>query len=124
MTNISSSFDIYFTANGLMMLAVGTGVGAVFALVLFMITVLALPLLLDREIDFVTAMITSFQYVQAHPVVMLGWAAFIAVVMFAAMIPAFVGLFIALPLLGHATWHLYDLIAYSEPSELPGGQPA
>lgn len=114
MTNVSSSFDIYLTANGLSMLAVGTVVGAAFALLLYMITVLALPLLLDREIDFVTAMITSFQYVAAHPVPMLAWALFIAVLTFAAMIPAFLGLFIALPLLGHATWHLYAIIAGRE----------
>lgn len=110
MTNVSTSLDVYLTANGLMMLAVGTIVGALFAILLFNITVIALPLLLDREIDFVTAMITSFQYVMQHPVVMLGWGAFIAVVTLLAMIPAFLGLLIVLPLLGHATWHLYDQV--------------
>ena len=84
---------------------------ALFALLLYMITVVALPLLLDREVDFVTAMITSFQTVVHNPVPMLAWAAFIAVVTFAAMIPAFLGLFVVLPLLGHATWHLYRLIS-------------
>ncbi|WP_292287063.1 DUF2189 domain-containing protein [Marivita sp.] len=110
MTNVSTSFDVYLTANGLMMLAMGTVVGALFAILLFNITVIALPLLLDREVDFVTAMITSFQYVMQHPVVMLGWGAFIAVVTLLAMIPAFLGLLIVLPLLGHATWHLYDQV--------------
>jgi uncharacterized membrane protein len=110
MTNVSTSLDVYLTPNGLMMLAVGTIVGALFAILLFNITVIALPLLLDREIDFVTAMITSFQYVMQHPVVMLGWGAFIAVVTLLAMIPAFLGLLIVLPLLGHATWHLYDQV--------------
>lgn len=108
MTNVSSALDVYVSANGLMMLAVGSVVGALFAILLFNITVIALPLLLDREVDFVTAMITSFQYVMAHPVLMLGWGAFIAIVTFVALIPGFLGLFIALPLLGHATWHLYD----------------
>lgn len=108
MTNISSSFDVFLTANGLMMLTVGTVIGALFALLLYMITVLALPLLLDREVDFVTAMITSFKYVMANPVPMLVWAAFIAIATFAALLPWFVGLFLVLPLLGHATWHLYD----------------
>ncbi|MCR9125325.1 MAG: DUF2189 domain-containing protein [Rhodobacteraceae bacterium] len=110
MTNISTSYEVFLTSNGMSMLAVGTVVGAAFALVLYMITVLALPLLLDREIDFVTAMITSWQYVAAHPVPMLGWAAFIAVVSFAALIPWFLGLLVVLPLLGHATWHLYRLL--------------
>ncbi len=108
MTNISSSYDVFLTANGVMMLVIGTVVGALFALLLYMITVLSLPLLLDREVDFVTAMITSFKYVMAHPVPMLAWAAFIAIVTFAALVPWFVGLLFVLPLLGHATWHLYD----------------
>ncbi|MEO9781404.1 MAG: DUF2189 domain-containing protein [Sedimentitalea sp.] len=108
MTNISSSFDVFLTVNGLMMLTIGTVVGALFALLLYMITVLSLPLLLDREVDFVTAMITSFKYVMANPVPMLIWAVFIAIATFAAMLPWFVGLFLVLPLLGHATWHLYD----------------
>jgi uncharacterized membrane protein len=107
MTDVSSSFAVYLTPNGLMMLAVGSAVGAVFATVLFSITVVSLPLLLDREIDFVTAMITSFGTVQANPVVMLVWGAVIAGLVFLAMIPAFLGLFIVLPVLGHATWHLY-----------------
>ncbi|AUC55400.1 MAG: DUF2189 domain-containing protein [Sagittula sp.] len=112
MTNVSSSYDIFLTPNGLTMLAVGTGVGAGFAALLFMITVLALPMLLDREIDFVTAMITSFGYVQREPVVMFGWAAFIAVTTFVSMLPGFLGLLVVLPVLGHATWHLYDMLAY------------
>ena len=108
MTNVSSSFDVFLSTNGLTMLTVGSMTGALFALLLYMITVLSLPLLLEREVDFVTAMITSFQYVLTHPVPMLGWALFIAVITFAAMIPGFIGLFFVLPLLGHATWHLYD----------------
>ena len=112
MTNISSSAEVFLTPNGLAMLAVGTLVGAGFALLLYMITVIALPLLLDREVDFVTAMITSFQVVRGSPGPMLAWAAFIAVVTFLALIPGFLGLFWVLPLLGHATWHLYDQLAY------------
>jgi len=112
MTNISSSYEVFLTPNGLTMLAFGTLVGAGFALLLYMITVIALPLLLDREVDFVTAMITSFQTVTANPVPMLAWAVLIVVLTFLAMLPVFMGLFFVLPLLGHATWHLYDQIAY------------
>lgn len=111
MTNVSSSLEVYFTANGLMMLAVGTLVGAVFALLLFMITVIAMPLLHDREVDFVTAMITSFQTVMQNPGPMVFWALIISLLTFVAMIPAFLGLYLVLPLLGHASWHLYDQIA-------------
>ena len=114
MTNITSSLSVFTTANGITMLVVGTAVGALFALLLYMITVLALPLLLDREVDFVTAMITSFQYVLANPVPMLSWAFFVAVITFAALLPMFLGLLIVLPMLGHATWHLYRLITVDE----------
>lgn len=114
MTNISSSYEVFLTPNGLTMLAVGTLVGAGFAMLLYMITVIALPMLLDREIDFVTAMITSFQTVTGNFGPMLAWAIFIAVATFVALIPGFLGLFIVLPLLGHATWHLYDQLAYGD----------
>ncbi len=110
MTNVSSSMEIYGTANGMMMLGVGSAVGFMFALLLYMITVLSLPLLLDREIDFVTAMITSFAYVQNHFGVMMLWAIIVSGLTFVAMIPGFLGLLIVLPVLGHASWHLYAQI--------------
>ncbi|WP_293576255.1 DUF2189 domain-containing protein [Phaeobacter sp.] len=114
MTNISSSTEVFLTGTGLLMLAVGSVVGAVFALVLYMLTVLSLPLLLDREVDFVTAMITSFAYVQGHFLVMLTWAFVIALTTFLAMLPGFLGLFLVLPLLGHASWHIYRLICQND----------
>ena len=107
MTNISSSYEIFLSANGLMMLAFGTAVGAAFAVLIFSIAVVGLPLLLDREVDFITAMLTSIKAVRTSPLVLLGWAIFIAAVVFVAMIPGFLGLFIVLPLLGHSSWHLY-----------------
>ncbi len=119
MTNVSSSYAIYTSWQGVQMLGFGTLVGAAIATLLYMISVLALPMLLDRDIDFVTAMITSFSYVQAHPVPMLLWGGFVAVVTLLSMVPGFFGLLIALPLLGHATWHLYDMIAYGSGSDEP-----
>ena len=109
MTNVSSSLEIYFSANGLMMLGFGTVVGAVFATILFMLTVFSLPMLLDRDVDFMTAMLTSFMSVQANPFVLLGWGGALAALLFVAMIPGFFGLFLFLPWLGHASWHLYAL---------------
>ena len=114
MTNISSSLEVFLTANGLMMLAFGTAVGACFAALIFSIAVIGLPLLLDREIDFISAMITSFKAVGNAPFVLLSWALFIAVVVFAAMLPGFLGLFIVMPLLGHASWHLYRLMVVAD----------
>ncbi|MFC3087397.1 DUF2189 domain-containing protein [Tabrizicola soli] len=107
MTNVSSSLAVFLTPEGLTMLAFGTAVGAAFATLLFCLTVVSLPMLLDREVDFVTAMLTSFALVQANPRIMLGWGALIAVCLFAGMVPAFLGLFVVLPLFGHASWHLY-----------------
>ena len=107
MTNVSSSLTIFTTPEGMMMLVIGTIVGAVFATLLFSLTVVSLPMLLDREVDFVTAMLKSFALVQENAVLMLGWGAMIGVLLFLAMLPWFLGLFIVLPVLGHATWHLY-----------------
>ncbi len=107
MTNVSTSYDVFLTANGLTMLAVGSTVGAVLAGLIYAITVMGLPLLLDRELDFVTAMIVSFQTVLQSLPVMLIWGGLIAVTLGLAMLPFFLGLLIALPVLGHASWHLY-----------------
>lgn len=107
MTNVSSSYEVFLTTNGLSMIGVEMVIGGAFAFMLFSMTVVSLPLLLDREIDFVTAMLVSLRTVGSNFVVMGLWAAMIAVVCLIAMVPAFLGLFIALPVLGHATWHLY-----------------
>ena len=95
------------TPEGLGFLGVGTLVGAGLAFVLFSSTVIAIPLLLDSELDFVSAMITSFKTVFKSPVAMLGWGVIVTVLAVAAMLPAFLGLIVVLPVLGHATWHLY-----------------
>jgi uncharacterized membrane protein len=97
---------VLFTPAGWSFLAIGTGVGAVLSAVLFTVTVVAMPMLLDREINFVSAMITSVRVVVANPVVMLGWAAILSVTLLVSMVPAFLGLIVTLPVLGHTTWHL------------------
>jgi uncharacterized membrane protein len=68
----------------------------------------AMPMLLDRETDFVTAMLTSVRVVKENPVTMLTWAAIISVTMVLALVPAFLALIFVLPILGHTTWHLYQ----------------
>ncbi len=107
-----SDFDgflnvVFFTSEGWTFLAVGTVVGALLSAVLFAVTVVAMPMLLDRDTNFVSAMITSIRVVKENPVVMLGWAAIISVTMLVSLVPAFLGLIVALPILGHTTWHLY-----------------
>jgi uncharacterized membrane protein len=99
---------VFFTPEGWTFLAIGTCVGALLSAVLFTVTVIAMPLLLDRDIDFVSAMLTSIRVVTENPRVMLTWAAIIMVTMLVSLAPAFVGLIITLPILGHTTWHLYQ----------------
>jgi uncharacterized membrane protein len=82
-------------------------VGAGFAFALFTITLLSLPLLLEREIDFITGILTSVQAVMLNFKVLMIWAFIISTIMFVSMLPLLLGLFISMPVLGHATWHLY-----------------
>lgn len=107
MTNVTSSLALLLEGNGPIMLLVGSAIGAGFAAVLFSITVAGLPLLLDREVDFVSAMILSVQAVIANIGPMILWGIVIAALLFLGMLPLFLGLFLALPVLGHATWHMY-----------------
>ena len=100
------------TSDGRLMLAAQAVVGGAVAFLTFGLTAVSLPLLVDKEIDFVSAMIISMKTVNANKVTLGLWAVIIAVVVFAAMIPAFLGLFIALPVLGHATWHIYRRALY------------
>ena len=107
LTNATTSLEIYLTPTGLAMVAAEFAVGGVFAFVLFALTVVSLPLLLEKEVDFVTAMLHSMAAVRSNLVVMLVWAFLVAVLLFAGMLPFFLGLLVILPVLGHATWHLY-----------------
>lgn len=103
----SESLALFTTTAGIMMLAVGTIVGAIMALAFFAITVMSLPMLVDREADFLTAIIVSLGTVRSNRFVMVTWAVWIAIGLFIAMLPLFLGLLVALPVFGHATWHLY-----------------
>lgn len=95
------------TSSGLLFLGVGTLVGALLSSLLFCTTVVSIPLLLEREIDVVSAIITSFRTVFENPLPLLFWGFLVALLTFAALAPLFLGLLIVFPVLGHATWHLY-----------------
>jgi uncharacterized membrane protein len=99
---------MFTTAGGLSFLMVGTVIGAALATVLYSITVIAMPLLLDKNVDFVTAMITSVKTVLASPLVMLSWGAVVGGLTLLAIVPAFLGVIFVFPILGHTTWHLYE----------------
>jgi uncharacterized membrane protein len=98
------------TNEGLLFLAIGNLDGAALSLILFSLTVVSFPLLLDRDVDFVTAMVTSVRAVVASPLPMIGWAAVIVLLLVVSSLPYFLGLIITVPVLGHATWHLYRRI--------------
>ncbi|OAI44506.1 hypothetical protein AYO42_04640 [Rhizomicrobium sp. SCGC AG-212-E05] len=99
--------DVLFTASGQTMIVVGVGVGFVFALVAMMMSVVSFPLLLDRDAGLDTAIRTSFRAVMANPAPMALWGAVVAASLIAGSALFFVGLVVAVPVLGHATWHLY-----------------
>ncbi|MDE2411779.1 MAG: DUF2189 domain-containing protein [Sphingomonadales bacterium] len=101
------SIDFLFSGAGMTMLLVGGVAGALMALLFYAITVMSLPMMVDREVDFLTAIFMSVTAVRANPVVLIAWAVFMAVSLFAAMLPYFLGLLVVLPVLAHATWHLY-----------------
>ncbi|MCP4316032.1 MAG: DUF2189 domain-containing protein [Hyphomicrobiales bacterium] len=95
------------TQEGMLFVGVGTLSGAVLSIFLFSATVISMPLLLDRELDFVSAMIISFKTVLKSPAPMIGWGVLVVALAIIGMIPAFLGMIIILPILGHTTWHLY-----------------
>jgi uncharacterized membrane protein len=106
---------LLFTPHGLGLLIVGTAVGAGLASVVFSISAISIPLLMERRVDAFTAMVTSVRAVLASPRALALWAALIAGFVALGIATIGVGLIFAFPLLGHATWHAYrDLIAPDE----------
>ncbi len=99
--------DLLLSPRGLIMIVVQLGVGGVFAWTVFASCAISLPLMMHREVDFVTAMLLSFRVVGRNLGPMLFWAALVVVLLALAIAPAFLGLFVVLPILGHATWHIY-----------------
>jgi len=99
--------DMLGTSQGLWLVAAGNAVGFLFALLALMISVVSFPLLLDRHVGPITAILTSFRAVVANPVTMALWGLIVAVGLIVGFATFFLGLAIIVPVLGHATWHLY-----------------
>jgi uncharacterized membrane protein len=95
------------TPQGWMLIVAGCGVGFLFALAAFCISVVSFPLMLDRNASTADAMLTSLRVVAANPGPMAAWALIVAALLLIGCAPAFVGLAVVVPVLGHATWHLY-----------------
>lgn len=98
---------IMTTPTGALFFVIGNVAGAILALIVFSLTAVSLPLLFDKHVDFVTAMITSVKVVLENPKPMLLWAAIIGILFVVSILSVFVALIVVLPVLGHATWHLY-----------------
>jgi len=99
--------ELLTTGAGWTMIVVGVGVGALFALVVLTISVVSFPLLLDRDVGLRRAVTTSMHAVAINPVPMLTWGLIVAAGLVIGSIPVLLGLIIVMPVLGHATWHLY-----------------
>src|SRR5262245_4573495 len=104
---IAFARDVFTTTAGWAMIVVGMSVGFLFALVVLAISVVSFPLLLDRDVGLDTAVWTSIRAVAASPGAMAAWGLIVAGGLLIGSIPAFLGLIIVVPVLGHATWHLY-----------------
>ncbi len=101
-------FLVSLTQNdGRTFLIAGTASGAILAFVLFCSTVVAIPLLLHRDVDFMTALINSWRSVFENLPAMLFFGLCVATLTIIAMLPMFLGLLVIMPVLGHATWHIY-----------------
>lgn len=98
---------LFSTSSGYGFLMLGHVIGAGFAILVFSLSVVSFPLMLDRGTDFITALITSIRTVKLNPRLMLGWGAFIGVMLLIGFLTVFIGLMIVLPILGHTSWHLY-----------------
>jgi uncharacterized membrane protein len=98
---------ILTTREGWTLIGVGCGIGFLFALVALCLSVVAFPLMLDRHASAADAMLTSMRAVAVNPVPMAAWGLIVAVLLVIGTLPFFVGLAVVVPVLGHATWHLY-----------------
>jgi uncharacterized membrane protein len=95
------------TPAGWAMIVIGLGVGFLFAAFVLAISVVSFPLLLDRDVGVATAMATSLQVARRNPVPVAAWGLIVAVLLAAGSLPLLIGLLVVMPILGHATWHLY-----------------
>lgn len=107
--------ELLFTSHGLGLLVTGTLVGAGLALLAYAVSVVSVPLLLNERVDFLTAIFVSIQSVVKNPAPMLLWAGLVAAIMACGIALAFVGLIVAFPLVGHATWHAYKELVHVVP---------
>ena len=110
--------QVFTTPEGQRMILLGNAIGFVFAVVVLCTTVIAFPLLLDRDVGALSAVVTSVKAVLANPVEMALWGLIVAALLLVGFLTLFVGLAIFIPVLGHATWHLYRKVVVPLPREV------
>ncbi|HLL28887.1 MAG TPA: DUF2189 domain-containing protein [Xanthobacteraceae bacterium] len=105
--------EVMTTSQGWWLIVIGNGIGFLFALVTLVISAISFPLLLDRDVGAWVAVETSVRAAIKNPVAMAEWGLIVAALLVIGSLPFFVGLAIVMPVLGHATWHLYRQIVES-----------
>ena len=99
--------DVLTTSAGWKLMLWGNLIGFGFAVVALVVSVVSFPLLVDRDVGAAVAITTSVRAVIANPGVMAAWGFIVAALLFLGSLPAFMGLAVVIPVLGHATWHLF-----------------
>jgi uncharacterized membrane protein len=111
--------EVLTTPAGWNLIVVGNAVGFCFAVIVLTISVVSFPMLLDRDVGAAVALLTSIRAVAENPLVMAAWGLIVAVLLTLGSLPFFLGLTVVLPVLGHATWHLYRKVVESDTSPRP-----
>jgi uncharacterized membrane protein len=106
--------QVLTTKAGHRMILIGNGVGFLFALAAFAISVVTFPLLIDRNVSATVAAVTSVRTVLRNPLTMALWGLILAAALLIGSLPLFVGLAVVIPVLGHATWHLYRKVVETD----------
>jgi uncharacterized membrane protein len=115
--------DVFTTPAGWTLTVVGTAVGFAFAVVALSIGAISFPLLLDRDVGAAVALATSIRVIAENPVTMALWGFIVAAMLLIGSIPFFLGLTVVMPVLGHATWHLYRRAVEPDPNPHPDYRP-
>jgi len=108
--------QVFTTPAGWMLIVVGNGIGFLFALAVLILSVVSFPLLLDRDVGAVEAVLTSVRAVAANPLPMAVWGLIVAGLLVIGSLPFFLGLAVVVPVLGHSTWHLYRKVVKPDPN--------
>jgi uncharacterized membrane protein len=120
MPSLAAFIDrILNTPEGFRVIVLGNVIGFVFALVVLTISVVSFPLLLDRDVGAVEAVLTSYRAVRKNPMVMAAWGLIVAGSLVIGSLPFLLGLTVVMPVLGHTTWHLYRKVVEGAPRPRP-----